>query len=69
MLPKLIALFRAKGFEFVTLPQAQQDPAYAFDPHIGYKGGGTLQELTAKVKGVNFPDDEEPVKKLDRICR
>jgi peptidoglycan/xylan/chitin deacetylase (PgdA/CDA1 family) len=69
MLPRLIAQFRARGFAFVTLPQAEQDPAYQFDPHIGYKGGGTLQELTAKVKGVNFPDDEYPVKELDRMCR
>jgi peptidoglycan/xylan/chitin deacetylase (PgdA/CDA1 family) len=69
MLPRLIELFRSKGFQFVTLPQAEQDPAYSFDPHIGYKGGGTLQELVAKVKGVNFPDDEYPEKELDRMCR
>jgi peptidoglycan/xylan/chitin deacetylase (PgdA/CDA1 family) len=69
MLPRLIALFRARGFQFVTLPQAEQDPAYGFDPHIGYKGGGTLEELVAKVKGVNFPDDTYPEKQLDRMCR
>jgi peptidoglycan/xylan/chitin deacetylase (PgdA/CDA1 family) len=69
MLPRLIALFRSKGFEFVTLQQAEKDPAYSFDPNIGYPGGGTLQELTAKVKGVNFPDNTKPYKKLDTLCR
>ena len=69
MLPRLIALFRSKGFEFVTLQQAERDPAYSFDPDIGHPGGGTLQELVAAVKGVNFPDNTKPYKKLDALCR
>ncbi len=69
MLPRLIALYRARGFEFVTLEQAEADPAYRFDPNIGYPGGGTLMELTAKVRGVNFPDDKYPEKQLDAMCR
>jgi peptidoglycan-N-acetylglucosamine deacetylase len=69
MLPRLIALFRERGFTFVSLPQAESDPAYAFDPNMGYPGGGTLQELVAKVKGVNFPDNTKPYKKLDSMCR
>jgi peptidoglycan/xylan/chitin deacetylase (PgdA/CDA1 family) len=69
MLPHLIALFRERGFTFVTLPQAESNPAYAFDPNIGYPGGGTLQELVAKVKGVNFPDNTKPYKQLDSMCR
>jgi peptidoglycan/xylan/chitin deacetylase (PgdA/CDA1 family) len=69
MLPQLIAQFRGKGFQFVTLNQAEQDPAYAFDPHIGHKGGGTFLELVAAVKGVNFPDNTKPYNKLDTMCR
>jgi peptidoglycan/xylan/chitin deacetylase (PgdA/CDA1 family) len=69
MLPRLIALFRSKGFRFITLEQAEKDPAYSFDPNIGYPGGGTMQELTAKVKGVNFPDNTKPYKQLDAVCR
>jgi peptidoglycan/xylan/chitin deacetylase (PgdA/CDA1 family) len=69
MLPRLIALFRSKGFQFVTLQQAEQDPAYSFDPNIGYPGGGTLEELVAKIKGVNYPDNTKPYKQLDRMCR
>jgi peptidoglycan/xylan/chitin deacetylase (PgdA/CDA1 family) len=69
MLPRLIALFRQRNFTFVTLPKAESDPAYAFDPNIGYPGGGTLQELVAKIKGVNFPDNTKPYKQLDTMCR
>jgi peptidoglycan/xylan/chitin deacetylase (PgdA/CDA1 family) len=69
MLPKLIAQFRERGFTFVSLPEAESDPAYAFDPAIGYPGGGTLQELVAKVKGVNFPDNTKPYKELEAMCK
>lgn len=31
MLPRLIAQYRAEGFGFTTLPQAESDPAYAAD--------------------------------------
>ena len=69
MLPRLIALFRSDGFEFVTLEQAESDPAYSFDPHIGYLSGGTMQELVSSVRKVNFPDNTKPYKELDSICR
>jgi len=69
MLPRLIAQFRSEGFSFVTLQQAESDAAYSIDPHIGYPSGGTLEELMSKVKGVNFPDDTKPYKRLDEICR
>jgi peptidoglycan-N-acetylglucosamine deacetylase len=69
MLPRLIALFRERGFEFVTLQQAESDPAYAFDPNIGYLSGGTMQELVSNVQRVNFPDNTKPYKELDSLCR
>lgn len=69
MLPQLIALFRSKGFTFITLPQAEQDSAYSFDPNIGYLSGGTLEELVSQVKHVNFPDNTKPYKELDAMCR
>ena len=69
MLPQLIALFRERGFQFIALPEAESDPAYAFDPKIGYLSGGTLEELTAAVRKVNFPDNTKPYQQLDRMCR
>jgi len=69
MLPRLIALFRERGFQFVTLEQAQKDPAYSFDPNIGYPFGGTMMELVSHIKGVNYPDNKYPEKELDAMCR
>jgi peptidoglycan/xylan/chitin deacetylase (PgdA/CDA1 family) len=69
MLPQLIALFRARGFQFVTLPQAESDPAYSFDPKIAYPGGGLLLELVATARKVKTPDATEPEAQLAAMCR
>jgi peptidoglycan/xylan/chitin deacetylase (PgdA/CDA1 family) len=69
MLPQLIALFRSRGFEFVTLPQAESDPAYSVDPKIGYPGGGLLMELAAQERNVPLPNANEPEAQLAAMCR
>ncbi len=69
MLPRLIALFRQRGFEFVTLPQAESDPVYSLDPKVAYPGGGLLLELDAQVRNVNLPDANEPEEQLAKMCR
>jgi peptidoglycan/xylan/chitin deacetylase (PgdA/CDA1 family) len=69
MLPDLIALFRARGFQFVTLPQAESDPAYSVDPKIAYPGGGLLIELAAAARKVNTPYATEPEAQLNSMCR
>ncbi|HEY1744458.1 MAG TPA: polysaccharide deacetylase family protein [Granulicella sp.] len=69
MLPDLIALLRSRGFTFTTLQQAQSDPVYSVDPAIGYKGGGTLQELVAAARNIRMPPNSKPYKELDAICR
>jgi peptidoglycan-N-acetylglucosamine deacetylase len=69
MLPQLIALFRARGFQFVSLPQAESDPAYSFDPKIAYPGGGLLLELVATARKEKTPNVADPEAKLDTMCR
>jgi peptidoglycan/xylan/chitin deacetylase (PgdA/CDA1 family) len=69
MLPQLIALFRKRGFEFVSLPQAESDPAYSVDPKIAYPGGGLLMELAATTRNVNLPNATEPEAQLEAMCR
>lgn len=69
MLPDLIALFRARGFQFDTLPQAESDPAYSVDPKIAYPGGGLFIELAAAARKVDTPDATEPEAELNRMCR
>ncbi len=69
MLPDLIALFRKRGFTFVTLPQAESDPAYSVDPKVAYPGGGLLMELAATTRNVALPNATEPEAQLEAMCR
>jgi peptidoglycan/xylan/chitin deacetylase (PgdA/CDA1 family) len=70
MLPELIGLLRAKGFQLVTLEEAESDPAYAGEPGIALKLGGTLQEQMMEAKKIeDGPFRDTPLKALDRMCR
>jgi peptidoglycan/xylan/chitin deacetylase (PgdA/CDA1 family) len=69
MLPELIALYRSHGFTFVMLQQAQADPAFAQDPDMALKYGGTLieQEVAARKIKVAWP--RLPEKELSEACK
>jgi len=69
MLPELIGLFRKRGFEFVSLPQAESDPAYSVDPKVAYPGGGLLMELAATTRNVALPNATQPEDELAKMCR
>ncbi len=70
MLPELLALYRSRGFDFITLPQAAADPIYAEDSDIAYKNGDTLTEQLAFKRGISRPQHrEKPMDLLNSICR
>jgi len=69
MLPELIGLFRKRGFEFVSLPKAEADPAYSVDPKVAYPGGGLLMELLASTRKVDMPNATQPEDELAKMCR
>lgn len=69
MLPDLLALYRSRGFTFITLPEAAKDPIYADDPDLGMKGGGTIQELMMAKRKLKFPPNSKPYKELEATCR
>lgn len=69
MLPDLIALFRQRGFTFVTLPQAMADPIYSFDPKVSSPDGNTFNEMVAQARNVNIPYMTDRSKELDAMCR
>jgi len=69
MLPELLAMYRAKGFRFVSLPEAQRDPAYAADPDIPVTFEAPLMEQVMLARKLKLPPDIEPYKKLEAICR
>ena len=68
MLPDLLKLYRRSGLQFVSLPQAESDPAYAQDPDIGLPGGGTLIDLLAYKQKMPSPFRSTPYKELQNIC-
>lgn len=69
MLPDLIALFRSRGFSFVTLPQAMADPIYSFDPKVPSPSGNTFNEMVAQSRNINVPSVTDMSKQLDAMCR
>ena len=70
MLPRLIDLLRQKGFHFVTLEEAESDPAYQSNPDAALKYGGTLLEQLIEAKHLTYPPvPPQPMKELDAACR
>jgi (4-O-methyl)-D-glucuronate---lignin esterase len=70
MLAKLLELLDQRGFQLVTLDQAERDPAYADDPDRAFPSGATLLDQVSAVKGVppaRAADDS--LSKLDALCR
>lgn len=69
MLPDLLNLLRAQGFTFRTLPEVEQDPAYAQDPDAALKYGGTLPDLFMDSRHLKYPPfNPKPFDKLKTIC-
>jgi peptidoglycan-N-acetylglucosamine deacetylase len=70
ILPEALDLLQKKGFTFVSLEQAESDPAYEGDPDVGSQYGGTMLELWMEAKKIKFPPVmEKPYKKLREICK
>jgi len=68
MLPDLLKLYRRAGLQFVSLPQAESDPAYAQDPDMGVPDGGTLIDIMAHKQKIPSPFRSTPYKELKDIC-
>ena len=69
MLPKLIAQMKKDGFKFVSLLEAESDPAYQSDPDAPLKDGGTLLDQFFDSKKLTYPAHEDkPRKELAALC-
>jgi peptidoglycan/xylan/chitin deacetylase (PgdA/CDA1 family) len=70
LLPDLLDLFKKEGFDFVSLEEAEKDPAYQSDPDAALLHGGTLLEQLTEAKHLKYPPHpDRPMGKLDAICR
>jgi hypothetical protein len=65
MLPEVMNRLEAAGARYVTLAQAQSDPAYA------QAGGGSVINRTARQNGVDLSDlaAGEPSADVKEFCR
>lgn len=69
ILPPLFDLLKARGFEVVTLEEAQRDPIYKVDPNFVHPQPGTLLEQHMDVKSLPYPPlPQKPREKLAAIC-
>jgi len=70
ILPDALDLLEKKGFQPVTLEEAESDPVYDGDPDVGSQYGGTLLELWIEARKIKFPPaTPKPYKELEQICR
>jgi peptidoglycan/xylan/chitin deacetylase (PgdA/CDA1 family) len=70
MLPDLLDLLRKQGFRFASLPQVEQDPAYAQDPDAALKYGGTLPDQFMDSRHLTYPPFQpKPFEKIKTLCQ
>ena len=69
MLPRLLALYAAKGVAFVALDEAESDTFYAaqIDPRLPPAPASLEQAMLAR--GVNLPQRDVRVLPFDTLCR
>ena len=67
MMPQVIKMYRAAGFRFVTIQQAESDPVYRRDVDLSLPGRVPDWKL-AKDKGVSLPQASDLTAKLDAMC-
>ena len=70
MLRQLLNSLKRQGFTFITLPEAEKDPAYKSDPNLAMKDGGTLLDQMLEAKHLDLPAHaEKPYDQLNAVCR
>lgn len=69
ILPRLLALYQARGVRFVTLDQAMADPFYASDLAAADSPAPLTLESAAASAGVIVPDRSNVQAELAALCR
>ncbi len=70
ILPEALDLLKKKGFQLVTLEEAESDAAYDGDPDVGLHDAGTLLDQWMQVKQIKYPEHaEKPYKEIEAVCQ
>lgn len=69
MLPRLLKVYREKGFSFITLEGAEKDPFYrsSVDPSLPEQPD--LLESAMEARGLPLPERPKPMVDPDSLCR
>jgi len=68
MLPRLLDLYRSRGFQFVSLEEAESDHFYDEDTNLSLPGADTLEEVMAE-RHLALPSHKLQPVKFDALCR
>ena len=69
MLPRLLKLYRDKGFSFVRLEDAEQDPFYKNDLDLSLPAVPDTLEGAMRERNLPLPTHPSPTVDLNAICR
>jgi len=69
MLPRVLELYRSKGFQFVSLDEAERDPFYAQDTDLRLPPAPDMLEGALGVRHLPIPASPAPTVQFDSLCR
>lgn len=70
MLPDLLDMLKKEGFKFISIKEAESDPAYSTDPDAALKDGGTLLDQVFDSRHLQYPPHAaKPMNELAALCR
>ena len=69
MLPRILELYRSKGFEFVKLEETERDPFYAEDTDLHLPPAPDMLEGALAEHHLPVPAGPAPAVPLDGLCR
>jgi peptidoglycan-N-acetylglucosamine deacetylase len=69
MLPPLLRLYRSRGFQFVTLPEAERDEFYREDTDLHLSPGPDSLEPSMTERHLPLPPHALATPSFDTLCR
>jgi peptidoglycan-N-acetylglucosamine deacetylase len=69
MLPRLLDLYRSKGFTFITLKEAENDPFYASSVDPSLPDQPDTLEGALHARSIPFPPHPKPALDPNTLCR
>jgi hypothetical protein len=69
MLPRLLQLYRGKGFEFITLPEAEHDEFYRGATDLDHPPDPETLEEAMSARHLPSPPRTDFAAQLDSLCR